>query len=78
MATNSRTAISLAELKAVASSLQSQKDTIYSLYKNNIVSILESTRSCSSSPDESKESISKLFSLYLTSLTKSGLAMSCI
>ena len=46
MATNSRTAISLAELKAVASSLQSQKDTMYSLYKNNIVSILESTRSC--------------------------------
>ena len=44
MATNSRTAISLAELKAVASSLQSQKDTMYSLYKNNIVSILESTR----------------------------------
>ena len=46
MANNDSAAISLAELKEVSKSLQSQKDTIHSLYNNNIVSILESTRSC--------------------------------
>ncbi len=43
---NDSSAISLEELKQVSKALQSQKDTIYSLYKKNIVSVLESSRSC--------------------------------
>ena len=44
--TKKDTSISLDELKAVAKSLQSQKDTINTLYKNKIKAVLTSTNTC--------------------------------
>lgn len=45
MASN-KTYVSISELKAIAKSLDNQRDQIYTTYKNKVVPILESSEKC--------------------------------
>lgn len=45
MASN-KTYVSISELKAIAKSLDNQRDQIYTTYKNKVVPVLESSEKC--------------------------------
>ncbi len=46
MASSNKSYLSISDLRQIAKSLESERNTLYSTYKNKIVPVLESTSSC--------------------------------
>ncbi len=68
MAKTDTTSISLEELKVLSRALEQQKNSIYNAYKNDIVTVLETTKKCFSISGVDYSNIEQAFNSTFTNL----------